>query len=1554
MARVFFPTEPVHGAQAQQVVAATLPAPVCAKPCQPRVHAYEPERARPLLLIACSDKKLEGTHRAVDLYRGVMYDVLRKWMPQRNLPDIYIISAKHGLVHADTFLQHYDELMTEERQQALIDRGIDVRDFGAKSFSEVFIAGGALYREIGLSYAWRLLKAGFLAPDAPVQWVEGGIGEHRGQLGAYLRDLGSRGPLNPEQHTVDVERIEGVAACVMRAKNPSGFRLGDKALVRGWVGYEELTIQRWRHFGDRVEDHATLVAVAVDKNGKEQWLCPAGLLTEQDKDACVAQRTADARAYWKAGMAGLLAHVAEFDGLGPVRCVQAPVVIESIMGDDARVRAKVGHWNELDERVATVPLHVLLHPLETSVTAKNKRRTLQQIVAESAAGNPMHTQSEDGQAPCSGADGATALAPAAPTVSEVVEGFFGQREARRPVPAGALLDPIAAGLPDDVKTYTAREAQAQWDGAHQSKRRSFLLRVLQGGNDTLLAAAWADMTPEDRQLAHAGMNGDFYSPVWYITKGGVRLARPGADPGPVKDPEEQAAEQAAAAAAQTWAELTPRKRHWFLVPHIGAGADGGQYAEWNVLAPELQRKLIAEFSAERVAQATVAETAPAKPARRPRKAAARAGDQLPNGTAPEHVGSDDDRELAELVETFNAAQASMMTGSHPVSNVFQPPAKGDVVRLANKVKVYHRDHGWLTPDEAKALIAQWRAHAEAQGDDAATCRANSQRVVLSLFDKSGAWSEPWETAGYSVFRFDIQTDPEMGDVNNFSTEFFGDWFGDFDGMDIYAVLAATPCTDFANSGARHFAAKDSDGRTFASVQLVHQTLRVIEYFKPVVWAIENPVGRIQKLGGLPQWRLSFNPNHLGHTYTKKTLLWGRFNGDLPIAPVEPTEGSKMHKKYGGKSMATKNARSETPEGFALAFFMANNAADHPAMAIVGKYDRLDAKLIERALAAGVTGDEISSAVDDFYYMDLDDDAANNAIRDLIPEHGGESAAVASETAAPARRRQARAASTEQQLAPQQPKRKARKPTPKQVAAEELRKEQVAYWAERRAEAREYWAAGMVTSLPVTSEIEGLGNRYSYCVPGIVETITGDVANVRIYAAPQYGYTLENDQLHGRLALGVPLTELGKYALNQRLQKIVDEGKLATGDADVAAEIRARNAELALPVKRAPKARKAAAPAAPAAAARPVPAQPAIKNSTPSQPEQLDLFAIVQAVRVARDHQAEQTAAPRRGRKLTDEERRAARRAERIAAGTLDPVTGKRKTTVKHAGGPTKQGEARTRIAEDQRRQPAPEQYGLPALEILQALSRLAHGVMNTPKLCAELVTMIAATPADTEVVRGTALHSRLVELERRVQDATVDVVGDLNNLAMTPAQVGEHMVDMMSWANGLPNRARQGDIVDLPRRWFQRSNNPTKYRIAGLEPGGLLEMEPGTETTYGALAKDVQNAISRRLGAIIDPEAPLRVSSHGDRVRMTFLADGRHPYVTLSHTYRDGDGNWLQGGVVAYIAPNAHHCKPLPETPLYENQDAARNAARVYHWTGKFPEDGMVARCMAPGLALAA
>jgi hypothetical protein len=191
-------------------------------------------------------------------------------------------------------------------------------------------------------------------------------------------------------------------------------------------------------------------------------------------------------------------------------------------------------------------------------------------------------------------------------------------------------------------------------------------------------------------------------------------------------------------------------------------------------------------------------------------------------------------------------------------------------------------------------------------------------------------------AGYDVVRIDLQ---DGVDVNDFSVEYL---IESLELDNVHGILAACPCTDFSASGARWWNDKDADGRTEASIELVKQTLRTIEYFNPKFWAIENPVGRIQRLAGLQNPRLIFQPHHYGDPYTKKTLLYGQFSADLPQANVEPTEGSRVH-KLRGDDPVQKAERSTTPDGFAYAFFMANGdvkavaaKASTPALELTGQ------------------------------------------------------------------------------------------------------------------------------------------------------------------------------------------------------------------------------------------------------------------------------------------------------------------------------------------------------------------------------------------------------------------------------------------------------------------------------------------------------------------------------------------------------------------------------------------------------------------------------------------
>lgn len=187
-------------------------------------------------------------------------------------------------------------------------------------------------------------------------------------------------------------------------------------------------------------------------------------------------------------------------------------------------------------------------------------------------------------------------------------------------------------------------------------------------------------------------------------------------------------------------------------------------------------------------------------------------------------------------------------------------------------------------------------------------------AILSLFDYSGNWSRPYKEAGYDVYQFDIKLGLDILEVT----------YDDIVNKNVYGILAAPPCTDFAGSGAQYWKAKDADGRTDASLKLIDKVLEIVSWFPELkFWALENPVGRLQKLRpqlGNPWY---FQPHWYGDPWTKKTGLWGKFNRELPRNDVEPDPNSWIM-KLGGKSERTKELRSMTPPGFAKAFFEANS------------------------------------------------------------------------------------------------------------------------------------------------------------------------------------------------------------------------------------------------------------------------------------------------------------------------------------------------------------------------------------------------------------------------------------------------------------------------------------------------------------------------------------------------------------------------------------------------------------------------------------------------------
>lgn len=204
------------------------------------------------------------------------------------------------------------------------------------------------------------------------------------------------------------------------------------------------------------------------------------------------------------------------------------------------------------------------------------------------------------------------------------------------------------------------------------------------------------------------------------------------------------------------------------------------------------------------------------------------------------------------------------------------------------------------------------------------------KLLFSLFDLTGNQSEPYRKAGWIVEQIDIQLGQDIlkYDYVEVVERINPDYIG---------VIAAIPCTDYALSGSKHFALKDKDGSTKESNKLVERTRKIVRYCqdkgKLLFWIVENPKTRIHKLNPwLGQVQLVFHPSDFaGYSpepwkdrYRKETWLFGVFKKPIPKPDTPYSKQSPIHKNFGGKSIKTKNARSETPKGFSNAFFQFNH------------------------------------------------------------------------------------------------------------------------------------------------------------------------------------------------------------------------------------------------------------------------------------------------------------------------------------------------------------------------------------------------------------------------------------------------------------------------------------------------------------------------------------------------------------------------------------------------------------------------------------------------------
>ena len=186
------------------------------------------------------------------------------------------------------------------------------------------------------------------------------------------------------------------------------------------------------------------------------------------------------------------------------------------------------------------------------------------------------------------------------------------------------------------------------------------------------------------------------------------------------------------------------------------------------------------------------------------------------------------------------------------------------------------------------------------------------KIILDLCGGTGSWSKPYVENGYDVR---LITLPE-NDVRLYVPP-----------DNVYGILAAPPCTEF--SKAKHFHGKGNYSHNFlVGLEIVSACMRVILTAQPKFWALENPLGYLTEWLGKPAY--IFDAWEFGHSYQKRTALWGDFN--IPIKSISNKPKNivkfsmlKSHEiapDYFGK-LDRQARRAVTPFGFAEAFFMAN-------------------------------------------------------------------------------------------------------------------------------------------------------------------------------------------------------------------------------------------------------------------------------------------------------------------------------------------------------------------------------------------------------------------------------------------------------------------------------------------------------------------------------------------------------------------------------------------------------------------------------------------------------
>jgi hypothetical protein len=144
--------------------------------------------------------KCETPAAAKDLYKGVFYQTYNRQVKPGAEPQMMILSAKHGFVTPKQMLEPYNQKMTPQQAEDLVNtvkKSLEAVDWPT-GIEEVMLVGGKHYQRVMNAAVDELKAQGKIPEDVVVRATKGEIGQQRQQLGEYLRSIPSG-----EQGSVD-------------------------------------------------------------------------------------------------------------------------------------------------------------------------------------------------------------------------------------------------------------------------------------------------------------------------------------------------------------------------------------------------------------------------------------------------------------------------------------------------------------------------------------------------------------------------------------------------------------------------------------------------------------------------------------------------------------------------------------------------------------------------------------------------------------------------------------------------------------------------------------------------------------------------------------------------------------------------------------------------------------------------------------------------------------------------------------------------------------------------------------------------------------------------------------------------------------------------------------------------------------------------------------------------------------------------------------------------------------------------------------------------------